>query len=367
MKIAFDHQAFTNQYGGVSRYYSILASELSLLKQDVSIFAGLHRNKHLQDVPAKLVRGIRLESYPRKTSKAFHLLNHASTEIQIKSWKPDVVHETYYSSLPTLGSNVIRVTTAYDMIHEIFRQDFPLRDQTTKHKLKTFERVDHIVSISHRTKKDLVEIFGIDDAKISVVHLGVDVGKYQNIISENSNRRPFLLYVGVRSGYKNFTSVVRAIASSSILRKEFDLIAFGGGAFSVDELQLFKDLGYSASQVKQMSGDDSVLAMLYDQAVTFIYPSLYEGFGLPPLEAMAAGCPIVCSNTSSIPEVVNDAGEYFDPDNLQEICKAIEKVAFSHEVRLELINRGFINVKKFSWEKCAQKTLSLYEKLVGSK
>jgi glycosyltransferase involved in cell wall biosynthesis len=367
MKIAFDHQTFTHQsYGGISRYYTTLAHELSLLKEDTCIFAGLHRNNYLSGLPSENVRGVNVGYYPPKTWKPFHLLNHVLTQVQINSWGPDIVHETYYSSLPTLGSKVMRVTTAYDMIHEIFPDDFPVNDRTTDHKKRTFERVDHIISISHSTKRDILKYFDIEESKISVVHLGVDVAKYQADVDYETRQRPFFLYVGARGGYKNFCSVLRAIASSCSLKTEFDLIAFGGGSFSSEETALIGDLGFTESQVEQVSGSDDTLVGLYRQAEAFIYPSLYEGFGLPPLEAMAAGCPVICSNNSSIPEVVNHAGEYFDPMDYESIASAIENVVRSSELKLKLIQAGFDNVNKFSWTNCAHETMSIYNQLVDA-
>lgn len=365
MKIAFDHQTFTHQsYGGISRYYTTLAYELSLLKEETCIFAGLHRNNYLSGLPSANFRGLNIGYYPPKTAKPFHFLNHALTQVQINRWGADIVHETYYSSLPKLGSKVMRVTTAYDMIHEIFPDDFPVNDRTTDHKKRTFDRVDHIISISHSTKRDLLKYFDIEESKISVVHLGVDIAKYHAIVNYENRQRPFLLYVGARGGYKNFCSVLRAIACSCSLKKEFDMIAFGGGKFSADETALIRELGFKDSQVEQVSGSDDVLVGLYRQAEAFIYPSLYEGFGLPPLEAMAAGCPVICSNNSSIPEVVNNAGEYFDPKDCESIASAIENVTRSSELKSKLIQAGFDNVKKFSWVNCARETMSIYNQLV---
>jgi len=367
MKIAFDHQTFTYQsYGGISRYYIILADELLKLEQDVSVFAGVHQNNYLQDLPGSVVCGLKLNRYPPKTGRVFQWLNHAMSQAQIKYWQPDIIHETYYSSWPRLHSDAIRVTSVYDMIHELYKEQFSSRDKTTLWKKETFNRVNHIISISHSTKKDLVELFGIDESKISVVHLGVDVSAFERSISSpNTNTRTFILYVGARGGYKNFSAFIRAVGSSPSLINEFDVVAFGGGKFNADEMQLIKQLGFEDSQVKQVGGGDEILAGLYHQAAAFVYPSLYEGFGLPPLEAMAAGCPVVSSNTSSMPEVVRKAGVYFNPNDIEDIRNAIEKVVYSTDFRSQLIEAGFENVKGFSWKKCAQETLSVYQTLTG--
>jgi glycosyltransferase involved in cell wall biosynthesis len=119
------------------------------------------------------------------------------------------------------------------------------------------------------------------------------------------------------------------------------------------------------TQDRQVSGDDKKLALLYSKAHAFIYPSLYEGFGLPPLEAMASGCPVVSSNTSSMPEVIRGSGEYFIPSSIEDMRSAIERVVYSGQRRSELISLGYENINDFSWQHCAEQTLQVYKKVAG--
>jgi glycosyltransferase involved in cell wall biosynthesis len=170
--------------------------------------------------------------------------------------------------------------------------------------------------------------------------------------------------VGSRNGHKNFIKLLSSFASSEKLRSDFDLIAFGGGGFNVNETKLIGELGFRTGQVRQMGGDDSMLAMFYRQATAFVYPSFYEGFGLPPLEAMAQGCPVISSNSSSMPEVIGDAGEYFDPNSIEDMAAAIERVAYSKSRRDNLIELGKARLGVFSWNKCATETLRIYKHLV---
>ncbi len=365
MKIAFDHQIFTMQaYGGISRYYTILASELFKQSQNVGVFAGLHQNHYLKDLPSGIVQGRGMSKYPPKTGRIFQWVNFGMSHVQMKHWCPDIIHETYYSSWPRIKTKALRVTSVHDMIHELFSEQFPKQDKTTESKKATFSRVDHILSISSSTKRDLIELFGVADEKVSVVHLGVDLSAFQSPRLEGDiNQRPYLLYVGARGGYKNFVGFVKAFSTSSRLKSEFDVVAFGGGPFTLSEQQLIKKCGLREFQVRQLSGDDQKLAQLYAYAEAFVYPSLYEGFGLPPLEAMASGCPVVSSNTSSMPEVVRNAGEYFNPSDIEHMREAIELVVFSDSRKAELIELGYKNVKHFSWEKCARDTLNVYKKL----
>ena len=144
----------------------------------------------------------------------------------------------------------------------------------------------------------------------------------------------------------------------------FNLICFGGGEFTKAELTLFKELGLKENQIRQCSGDDQLLARLYTSASVFVYPSLYEGFGIPPLEAMSYKCPVVCSDSSSIPEVVGDAGEFFDPYSIESISLAIERVVESNILSNDLIRKGNDRLKLFSWDKCANETLKVYKSLI---
>ena len=367
MKLAYDHQIFTYQfYGGVSRYYSHLLGVLFEKNQDVRVFAGFHRNNYIEDLPDEIVCGYKFAKYPPKTGPIFHLLNHAVCQVQTKLWQPDIIHETYYSTLPLLNTKAIRVATVYDMIHELYPNQFANPHRTTQWKKETFSRVDHIISISHSTKKDLIEIFGIADDKISVVHLGVDASKFKAEKCQiRLSEKPYLLYVGSRSGYKNFSRFIEAFASSPQLKASLDVIAFGGGPFNSTELSLIRQLDLNTKNVRQISGDDKKLSHLYTNATAFIFPSLYEGFGLPPLAAMATGCPVISSNTSSMPEVVRNAGVYFDPHNIQSIQTAIESVVFSEDLRKSLTTAGYENIKNFSWQRCGTETLAIYQKLVG--
>jgi len=367
MKIAFDHHIFNAQaYGGISRYYTILAQELLKLEQEVKIFAGVHRNHYLSTLADGVVSGVKFDKYGLTNNRFFRASHHYAVNLQINNWRPNIVHETYYSCRPSPAVNSVHITTVHDMTHEIYPQKFTDGGSTSELKRKTLDRVEHIISVSHNTKKDLIELFGINERKISVVHLGVDLS-FSNYTGglESKVQRPFLIYVGNRGGHKNFNGVLQAMASSKPLKTDFDLIAFGGGEFSAVENSLISSLGFRHNQIRQIGGGDDVLKTLYHQAVAFIYPSLYEGFGLPPLEAMACSCPVISSNTSSMPEVIGNAGEYFEPSDVDAMRVAIENVVYSPTRIQELQQLGLNRVKLFNWSKCAAETLEIYKKIIG--
>ena len=284
----------------------------------------------------------------------------------IKAWKPNIIHETYYSFLTPLTYDCVRVATVYDMIHEIFPEMFKKDNPSTEWKKAALNRVDHIISISNSTKKDLIDIFGINEKKISVVHLCVDpsFAKLSQLEPIPLNTKPYILYVGVREGYKNFNQLLKSFSTSKNLMKDFNVIAFGGPKFSSAENKLMNDLGFLEGQIIHILGDDNLLGAYYSQARAFVYPSLYEGFGIPPLESMAYGCPVISSNTSSMPEVISDAAEFFDPTSCDDILRALEAVVYSESKIQILKNRGEKRLAHFSPQKFAQDTLSVYKSIL---
>ncbi len=359
MKIAFDYQAFVLPYGGVSRYCARIAEGLAD-SEEVSIFASYYRNHYISDLPSGLVRGKKIKAFPPKCANAFIRLNHYLSNRAIKKWKPDVVHETYYSPYKFIKRNTLRIVTVHDMIHELYPNSFGVKDKTSIAKRAAVESADHIICVSNNTKNDLIRLLKVDPEKITVIHLAADRNKA--LIKNNKIRKPYLLYVGHRGTYKNFTALIEAFSSSINLKNDFDIVTFGGGPFSEVEVDFMQAKGLREDQISNVSGDDDLLSSLYANALAFVYPSLYEGFGLPPLEAMANDCPVISSNVSSMPEVIADAGAYFDPKSICEITKVIEDVVYSPGKREELIRKGTSRLATFSWDKCAKKTLDVYEK-----
>ena len=169
---------------------------------------------------------------------------------------------------------------------------------------------------------------------------------------------------GYGEGYKNFSRLLQAFAASERLKNDFSLVCFGGRGLSGAELDEINSLGFARNRIVQVAGDDRVLANLYQYASILVYPSLYEGFGIPPLEAMSFKCPVACSYTSSLPEVAGDAAEYFDPLDTESIRSAIETVVYSTDKSATLIARGLVRLKLFSWEACAQQTKAVYASLL---
>jgi len=365
MRVAFDHQIFSLQnYGGISRYFARIAEQMVGAGNDVGIFSPLHRNAYLKELPEGIVRGRWMEKYPPHTARLILAYNRLKGRSEMSRWQPQIVHETYYSRRPSFISEKCPIVlTVYDMIHELYPESFSSQDKTTALKQQAVERADHVICISESTRQDLMRLFAVPESKLSVVHLGVEQFKKVSDKKYCDLPRPYLLYVGARYAYKNFAGLLRAVARSKRLKSDFDIVAFGGGEFSQDEQALMQSLGFSTGQVRQIGGDDALLGQLYEGAKAFVYPSIYEGFGLPPLEAMAHSCPVVSSSTSSMPEIIGNAGAFFDPGNDDEMAVAIERVVYSESEVARLVGLGLERLNHFSWLRCGQETLSIYNSL----
>lgn len=369
MRVAYDEQIFCRQsYGGISRYFVQLSLYINYISGfDSRIFAPLHKNRYLRDHNQDFVEGRYLDSYPPKTTLLIQQLNSMLSGREIAKWKPDIVHETFYKKGGVSSRKSKTVLTVYDMIHELFPQSFSSADTTSELKRKAVERADHVICISEHTKNDLIRLFGIKKQNVTVVHLGFggnSLSVKDNIPKAQMHERPYVLYVGNRGGYKNFDLFLKAFASSSPMKADYKIKCFGGGDFNRSELQLASDLGLTENQFQYVNGDDSLLREVYSSARLLVYPSLYEGFGIPPLEAMSSGCPVACSNASSLPEVVGDSAILFDPNCIDDIRHSMEVVAYSDDVYSRLVELGKLQIRKFSWEKCANNTANIYKSLL---
>lgn len=367
MKIVFDYQIFQyHEYGGISRYIYELASELNQLGvHDINLITPLYINQYIYK-PEKRLKVIGYKTNKQSLLyKKINLINQILSKTIINLLQPNIIHETYYSNKSVANKKSKIVLTVYDMIHEIFPNEFLPNDPTYKNKIAAVSRADHIICISKQTQNDLIKILNVDKSRTSVIYLGNT--KLPIFLESNAStlptNKPFLLYVGNRGGYKNFKMLLKVFESSNSIKANVDLICFGGGPFSPEELSDISNLRLS-SNIFQMSGSDHLLSQLYTFAEALVYPSLYEGFGLPPLEAMSLSCPVISSNISSMPEVLDAAAEYFNPYSVDSLTESIEKTLFNESYKQELIAKGKMQSAKFNWKNCAEETLNLYKRLL---
>jgi len=364
--IVFDHQIFCRQpYGGISRYFVETIRELLRLYPDMPfrVLAPLYINSYLERLPSAVVVGRKLiRGRRRALANLKQELNRWLASLHWR-WQPgDVLHETYYrlSCIADPRQTPV-VLTMFDMINELFPDQHP--DFAERHAAKqaAVQRAAQIICISENTRQDLLRILPVDPKRVSVIHLGFDAGQFTSQPTGPSQiGSPYLLFVSNRAGYKNFAALLRAYAARPGLRDHFKLVCMGGEATTPAELGELARLGLEQNQVLFLRGDDALLANLYHHAAALVYPSCYEGFGIPPLEAMACDCPVICSNTSSLPEVVGEAGEYFDPQDTDALTTAIENVVGSPTRSAELRRLGRLNLQRFSWTQCAQQHMEVY-------
>lgn len=367
MNIIYDYQIFSmQQYGGISRYYNELARNINR-SNDVTIISPLYINNYLNNNNDVSVKGIKINANKSLgyMSKIVFAFNRLINPIITLKYKPEIIHKTYYyDHLKYSKNKTKKVITVYDMINEIYPSKTKNYKTHLINKKRACDEADHIFCISENTRKDLIKIFDINPEKTTVTHLAFLSDFNLNKPKKIPNMRPFILFIGQRDRYKNFKNLLKAYASNQELNQYFDLVAFGGGKFTKSEINLITELGLSKSNVFHKGGGDSVLRDLYKSAALFVCPSEYEGFGITVLEAMNYGCPVVCSNTSSLPEVGGDAAYLFDPKSVRSISAAINKVIYDEELKKQLVKKGYERIKKFSWDKCAKITLDTYRKLI---
>lgn len=282
--------------------------------------------------------------------------------LQVRRARGRIWHSTYYT-MPVWQNEPLVVTVA-DMIYERFPELFnrPVDDQFREHKRHCILTADAVICISETTGKDLREFYGVDSEKVWVVPLGCS-----DVFTQTENiktdpvwvaQKPFFLYVGDRARYKNFRLLTKAYSLWK-RRGEVDLVVVGR-QWSPEEKDQLMAVGI-ADQVHLVGRvDDGVLATLYGAAKALVYPSLYEGFGLPVLEAMACGCPVIASRIASTVEVGADCPIYFDPGQVEDLIVALDR-ALTEGRGSARCGMGLTRVKEFSWEKSARETLKVYE------
>jgi glycosyltransferase involved in cell wall biosynthesis len=365
VRITYDHRIFAGQpFGGIARYFSETAARVAAEPGfDVTVLAVAHLNHYLRAAPARVVRGAYVP-HVRGTGRMRVRFNDAVSRAWLRRSPPDLLHETYYAATSLAPARTPTVLTVYDMIHEKLPQLFARDDPTAGHKATAVHRAERVICISESTRRDLLEHVSVDPAKVSVVHLANSLAP--SAAAAPLVAEPYLLYVGQRGAYKNFGTLLDAFATSRPLRSAFRLVAFGGGPFTATEAAQIRRLRLDPRAVRHVAGGDEVLTNLYGHAAAFVYPSLYEGFGIPLLEAMAAGCPVACSDVSSFPEVAAGAAELFDPTDAAAVAGALERVVLSPARTAELRELGRAQAARFSWDRCATETAAVYRSLGGA-
>ena len=368
MRIYYDgsiYGLYKARPGGISNFFDHLISRISMTHKCLLTTSRPSGLPHPSGTHLQIVRHD-LQIRPHRINQ---FLERKYLSLRARQFAPSVIHYTYYSDPAAWHLNLPLVYTVYDMIHEKWSIQLDPVGRQKYQKLRCFERAAAIPCISESTRNDLLELYPHLEPKTSVIYLAGDL-KSQPRDPQSpclSDSTPsYLLYVGARSSYKNFARLLLAFAR---VASQYNWISLKvvGAPFESYDIDLIESLGLGGKIHSCPDLPDDDLYVLYSGALAFVYPSLYEGFGIPLLEAMALNCPVLAADVSSIPEVTGDAALLFNPCSVDAIYEAIIQIIRRPGLRDDLIEKGRRRIHHFSWEKTAAQYLDLYDRVVHLK
>ena len=342
MKIFYDNVIFSLQKsGGVSVYWAELCKRIK--NQEVTFF----ENKNHNDVR---------KTFQIKTKKESIIPPAIRRALSFKkgSKEKHIFHSSYYRH--SKKKNALNIVTVHDFTHEKFGSGFKNK-MLIELKKKSLKRATGIICQSESTKRDLLQVFPeLSSKPIKVIYPGVDA-EYKKDTEPFSEIENYVIFIGSRAGYKNFKESVRALQGL----EKYQLIIIGGGELNKNELTLLEE--NLPSRYRKLSYiTNQQLNSLYRGAHALLYPSLYEGFGIPVAEAINAGCPVITTNSSSLPEASGGNGILLDEPNSFNIRQSIIKLE-NDLLRDTMIHEGQDYGARFSWDTCYQETFSFYQKI----
>jgi glycosyltransferase involved in cell wall biosynthesis len=366
MRVLYDHQVFSLQdAGGASRYHFELIRNLQGLDEiEMEMLLGLNGSV----MPFSSLQQTRTRVFGRRTAIKPGLSRYAINELLSAVAAPlrgrvDIYHPTLYRALPWVRRRGV-VVTHHDCTHERFPHLFPNAASIVDTKRKLFAQADAILCVSASSQRDLLHFYDVPEDKTHVVHHGfAPLGLVQGGAETSA---PYLLYVGSRASYKNFGLLLEAFSRSGLAGR-YRLLAVGGGSFTTQEQEQIASLQLTGSITLVPKADDATLARAYRDAALFVYPSMYEGFGFPPLEAMSMGCPVLVNRTSSLPEVCGDAVFYFDSSDKDELGQRLQSIVEDKQGVANKRKLGEQQVKLYDWSRCAYGTLAVYRQVTEEK
>lgn len=371
MKIGIDGRGLIGKKTGVSRYLgNLLKNLLEIDKENIyRIYLPSNSPLNIEINSSNLEK--KIIKFPIFQNNI--TWTHIRLPMELFFNKVDLFHSPSYI-LPFLR-NCKSMVSILDLSYELHPEWYPLKSQQVRlFSYLSAKTSNKIITISESVKEEIIKIYKIKEEKIEVIYLGVD-GVFNPINKEFAKRKikekfninnKFILYVGWIHTRRNIERLLKAFKKvKNEIPEKYNLVLIGTIIWPyinlnklLYELNLKEDVTY----IDYVSDEDLVL--LYNAAELFIYPSLYEGFGLPLLEAMACGCPVVTSNLSSLPEVVRDAGYLINPYDEDEIAKAMLEILKNENLKENLIKKGLERIKKFSWRKTAEETLEVYKEVL---
>lgn len=343
--------------GGITRYFTEV---IPRLKRPAEVVVGLHRSAELAGLGPRARHAVRLPAFPGSAHLAapWNALLDRST---LGGRRGVILHPTYYRDPRSLPRSEPLVLTVYDMTHERFpaigRRRWWGRRDPAVHKAALCARADLILCISQATRRDVVELLGIPPEKTRVVlPAGRDWAAVPSVAPAGLDG-PFLLWIGERHTYKNFARTLAAWASCREAAAS-TLLCIGGGPFRPDEAERLATLGVTA-RVRQIDCPDSQLRFAYEHAAGLLYTSLWEGFGLPVLEAFGLGCPVVTSNLSALPEAGGAEAIYVEPQSTESLREGIRRCLDAGRPP-DLVAARQAQAARFSWDACAAGIEAVY-------
>ncbi|RXE55921.1 glycosyl transferase family 1 [Methanoculleus taiwanensis] len=357
---------------GIGNYVQNILHEFSQMSTNIAFNTIRYKKSEEFDNINEIILANPFEGLMKKSYYPWHLYMQLS--LRMKPVDLDVLHCPESASIFTQIPDTKKIITVYDTTPVLFPETFT-KGTLLRYKIlfsKSISSSDMVISISNSTKQDLIRYFHVPEDKITVIHLAAD-DCYQvlphSAIQIFRDRYkldyPFILYVGTLEPRKNLSTVIKAFYQLKKEGLKHKLVIAGGKGWKyntifqlVSDLNLEKDVCFTGYVPK------NDLPALYNAADVFVYPSLYEGFGLPPLEAMACGCPVITSNTSSLPEVVGDAGIMINPHDYEKLAEAIDSVLSGVELKKQLSKMGQARAAEFSWKRCAKETCKVYNDLI---
>lgn len=353
MRVAFDVTAAGVSAGGIGRVTADQAAALAARRDLDVCFIGDDRMRSGRI--ARAVHGVMREGWSYPVSMPHHLRRIGA----------DVVH--YPAPMGSLRSPVPVVLSVYDVLPwkypELFTRTNVRHQQHLVRRLT--ERADQVIASSHATRTDLIEILHLPPERIHVVPMGINPAfGYRpdpaRVEAVSGVRGPYVLAVGTLEPRKNLITTIAAMEVLADSGLDIPLVVAGGRGWRDSELT--RRMSQSRARVIPVGRvSDEDLVALYGGSTCLVFPSLYEGFGLPVLEAMACGAPVIAANTTSTPEVVGDAGVLVDPTDAEGIAEAIRSIAEAPDIAADLQARGLARAAEFTWDRTTDLTVQVYE------
>ena len=362
MTIRYDYQIFCEQpYGGISRYYYELIYRLQQKP-------GIHIQLDILSADNIFLEQLKGKNFWNelqfKGKKDLNrLLSNAYDSFAARMQPFDVFHPTYYSKTSlhrTAGKPI--VITIHDMIDERYHQGQADYENIVALRAKHISKADKIIAVSENTRNDLIELCGVDPNKIETIYHGNSFNlNIDRFTQPKLIEQPYLLYTGKRFAYKNFDRFLQSLVPIMKANPDLWLVCAGGGAFKKAELNQLNKLQLNHRVIYQPIHNNEQLASLYNHAQCLVYPSLYEGFGLPIIEAFACGCPVITSMGSSTGEIAGDAAVLINPNNTEEMTQKMNELLYNESLQNQLVQLGHNRAHLFNWDKTANQTLKLYQ------